>query len=268
MEERTHGTHGEDSMKWLGNAIFALLVLAPAAARGAGPEQAPPAPPPHPAAAPRDTTRFLPPWLRPWLEFGGGWMAGPSHLKQYYESGQAFASGIEARPGPRWALRTALDYQMLVANNTATIYVLTPTGTPGVSYVDTVHFQTQTTGWVASLRTEAGVRLPSDFWLTAGAGGGYMHSGLAGDQVAGLSDLLVPTSGAVANGWGWLWTAALRYDFTPAPRVPLGLDVRTIQLRRDHDAVQLWSVRLCLRMPADPPPGSAPPPHDGRGRRR
>ena len=247
-------------MKWLLIAALTLVGLVAAEALNAQPPAVSPPPPPHAASTARDTTHFLPPWLRGWLEFGGGWMAGPSYLKRHYESGQSFAAGLEARPRPRWALRTAVDYQMVLAHARRVLYVpyLDPLD-PRVVYVDTVHFETQTTGWIAGSRTEVGARLPGDFWLTAGAGGGYMHSGLGGDASAGFSDVGMPTSDAVANGWGWLWTAAVRYDFTPAPRVPLGLDVRTSELRRGHDAVRTWSVRMCFRMPEDLPPGTPAP---------
>lgn len=250
-------------MKWLGNAILALLVLASAVASAAElPQPSPPAP--HAAPARADTTRRMPPWLRPWVEFGGGWLAGPRHVKPLYEAGQAMAVGLEARPGVRWALRTALDYRMLIANTKQAVYLgyfdpLDPT----VVHVDTVVFERQTTGWVATARAEAAARLPGDFWLTAGGGGGYMRTGLVDRWGPAPGDYPPELASEVADGWGWEWTGALRYDFTPVPRVPLGLEVRTAELRRRRDPVRTWSVRLCFRMPEDLPAGSPPRP---RGR--
>lgn len=250
-------------MRWLGNAALALLVLAPAMAPAAElPRSAPP--PPHAVPGATDTTRFLPPWLRPWIEFGGGWMAGPRRVNHLYEPGQAVAIGLEARPDPRWALRTALDYRMLIANTKQAVYLayFDPRD-PTVVSVDTILFERQTSGWIATAHAEAGARLPGDFWITAGGGGGYMRTGLVDRWGPAPGDYPPELAGEVADGWGWEWTGALRYDFSPVPRVPLGLELRTAELRRRRDAVRTWSVRLCFRMPEDLPAGSPPRP---RGR--
>ncbi len=234
-------------VRGLALTLLALVTAAPARA------QPPGAPLPPPAApAPRDSTRHRPPRLHPWLEFGGGWISGPARLRQYYEASQGFAAGLEARPAPRWALRGALDYQMLVANGWADLHVVDA----AANRATTVRTRTQTTGWIAGARAEAGARLGGDFWLTAGGGGGHIHSGLSGVETDALSGYRVLTSGDVANGWGWLWTAAVRYDFTPDPRVPLGIDVRTSSLQRRHDSARTSSVRLCFRIPESGPRGA------------
>jgi hypothetical protein len=236
------------------SALLLLIAATPLQAQppaGAAPAQA--------SSAARDTTRFLPTWLRPWMEFGGGWMSGPTNIKRNYESGQVFGVGLEARPNPRWSVRAGLDYQMLLANSESNVYVVYNVPELGGAVVDTVRFQSQTTGWIAGLRAEGGRRLAGDFWLTAGGGGGYMHSGLSGADNDLYSGILVNTSGAVANGWGWSWTGALRYDFEPAPRVPLGVEVRTSSLHRNQDDVRTWSVRLSLKMPEGPSPGRGAP---------
>jgi len=196
---------------------------------------------------------------RPWVEFGGGWMSGPHDLSQHYQSGQGFGGGLENRISPRWALRAALDYQMVIASGPTVSYV--PYGT-GV-YADTA--TAQTTGWLATMRGETGVRVVNDVWVTAGAGGGYLHSGLDGNELLLNSYYQVLTSGAVRNGWGWLWTAAVRYDFEPAPRLPLGVDARTTTLVRGGEAIHTISIRVSYRIPEGP---ARPPRRGGRGRGR
>jgi hypothetical protein len=236
-------------------AASLLVLLAAAPAHSQPPGEPPPPPPPPAAAAAPDTTHFLPRWVRPWFELGGGWMSGPAAMRRHYVASQGLALGLEGRPSPRWALRAGLDYQMLVANSKTPIYYISEAG------LESTSVQTQTTGWIGSVRAEAGARLAGDFWLTAGAGGGYMHSGLSGVETDLFTGYEVYPTDLVANGWGWLWTAALRYDFTPDPHVPLGIDVRTSSLQRRHESVQTWSVRLCYRVPAGKPSGAPRPPH-------
>jgi hypothetical protein len=238
-------------------ALLAVAVLA-----GTSPAALAQGPPrgehPRPLRQEPDTTHVFPRWLRPYFEFGGAWMTAPDYIRKHYESGQGFGLGLEARAHDRWALRGTADYQMLLANDLNTLYYLGQDPVTGLVVVDTLQLHSQTTGWFLTGRAEAGARLFGDFWATGGAGGGYMRSGLVGQQTDLNSLYPILGSGAVKNGWGWLWTTSIRYDFQPAPRVPLGFEVRTTNLRRGSDDVRTWAIRICWRVPYEngpPDPG-------------
>ena len=87
------------------------------------------------------------------------------------------------------------------------------------------------------------------------------------DDVGSLvaPNLLLKELVALNSGPGSEWTAAMRYDFQPTPDTPLGVEVRTTSLRRGADDVQLWSFRLCYRIPDRPV--NHRPAGRGRGRR-
>ena len=246
------------------STIAALLIaLAPLAAR---PAQAQRPPETHvagdPGAAP-DTSQFLPDWIRPWLEIGGGWMTGPKYVSRHYESGQGFGAGLEARFANRWALRLGMNYQILQANHDDSLLVITAVDASGAAVLDTANYSYQSSAWLGTLALEPGVRVIGDFWLTGGLGVGYMRSGFDGSDVE--FDTINPPAlpGALRSGWGWEWTAAARWDFQPAPQVPLGIEVRSSSMQRRGDDVRTWAFRICYRVPWTP----ASAQHHGRGRR-
>jgi hypothetical protein len=197
-----------------------------------------------PAGAIGDTTGFLPHWLRPWFEIGGGWLGGPKYLKPFYQSGQTLVAGLEVRPRARVAIVGSADYQIMIANHNVPLgmfYI----GNDGLTAgVDTVNFSYQTSAWRTLALAELGLRPWGDVWLTGGGGGGYMKSGFEG-----LDSYIRNAPPIVRNGWGWAWTASVRYDFTPAPAAPLGLVARSTQMLRGHDTLQFWKVALCYRVP-------------------
>ncbi len=223
--------------------LLAVLVLVPhlAAAKPHGDR----ASRHHHAAS--DSTRLVPSWMHPWFEVGGGWLASPRFMRGPYESGQALGAGVSARPLHRLELRTAFDYQTLQTNSRNVAYL--PYGRPGGgTAVDTINYQSVGRAWTLTARPELGVMVLPDIWLTGGMGGGYMYGG--GFENGVSSPISGPASlpPAMHNGWGWLWTAAVRYDFQPDPALPLGFDVRMSGIRRGPDVVRTWSVRVTYRM--------------------
>jgi hypothetical protein len=246
-------------VRWRGAATLLLLLLAlPAFAQ----------PGPRPAAArgaADDTVTFIPRWLHAWFELGGGWLAGPRYLHQHYESGQSMSAGLEAWPRHKLALRGAIDYQTLLANRSIDQVVIVPTSVAGEVMLDTVPYTYQTSAWRGTARVELGVGLPGGFWLTGGGGGGYMNSGFSGFEDYVPPGVTPNVPAPLRNGWGGSWTAAARWDFQPAPMVPLGIDVRHTTLRRSGVDIRFWSIRLCYRVPDLPKsPGRRGRDHPGR----
>jgi hypothetical protein len=201
----------------------------------------------HPRPAARDTSAFFPVWLHPWFELGGDWLSGPQYMRGAYESGQAFGVGLSVRPLHRLELRTAFDFQTLQTNQSGKIVYIWGYDAQNQPLADTVSYQSTGRSWSWTLRPEVGLMTLPDVWLTGGVGAGYMNGGFQD----GLASLGPPANlpQAMHNGWGWLWTAAARWDIEPDPILPLGFDVRTTGLKRGSDFIQTWAVRVTYRVP-------------------
>ncbi len=223
-------------------AVLGLLLPAAAIAQPHGDQPARA----HHAAS--DSTQFLPAWMHAWFELGGDWLAAPHFMRGAYESGQAFGLGLSARPRHRLEVRAALDFQTLQTQTTNVAYFLYGYDATGHALVDTVNYQAVGRAWTGTLRPEVGFMPVRDVWLTAGLGGGYMNGGFQ-DGFGSISGSSAGLPVAMSNGWGWLWTAAARWDIEPDPMLPLGFDVRTTGMRRGPDFVRTWSIRVTYRVP-------------------
>ncbi len=237
-----------------------LLACAPGVSAQGPPSETPPARPGRRAAAP-DTAAFFPRWMHPWLELGGGWLVSPEYMRHFYDSGQGFAAGLAVTPWRRIELRAAIDYQMVQAHHTGLYVIDWGTGPGGAPLLDTLTVDYDGTAWSALLRAETGLRLGWGFAVTGGLGAGYMNGGFQDQPLAQAGGLAANPPAPMLNGWGWAWTAAARWDVEPDPMIPLGLDVRSTSMRRGHDFVRWWSIRMCYRIP-DPVRRTGP--HRGR----
>lgn len=197
--------------------------------------------PPRPAAA--DTSRFLPAWMHPFAELGGGWMVTPNYMRRWFQSGQGFAVGLAARPAHRLGVRAAIDVQMLPAIHYYDLFSLVDDGTGNI-VVDSSVVEIDETAWSGMLRPELGFMVAKDLWLTAGVGGGYLGYGFDAYEKLGAIGPEVRTPKGMRNGWGWLWTAAARWDFRPADLAQLGVEVRANGIGHGGDMMRGWSIRV------------------------
>jgi hypothetical protein len=168
-------------------------------------------------------------------------------MNRAYESGQAVGLGVSVRPMHRLELRTAFDFQTLQTSRTGRVAFLWGYDQAGNALTDTTNYTSTGRSWTMMLRPEVGVMPVHDFWFTGGAGGGYMNGGF--DDALANVDQPVHSPVAMRNGWGWLWTAAVRWDIQPDPALPLGAELRTTSLKRGPDFVRTWAIRVTYRMP-------------------
>jgi hypothetical protein len=194
-----------------------------------------------------DTVSFLPRWVHPWFEIGGDWLGAPRSLRGPYESGQAAGLGLSVRPMHRLELRSAFDYQTLQTTRSGRTAYLWGYDKTGHALSDTLSYTSSGQSWALTVRPEVGMMALPDVWLTGGIGGGYMNGGF--DNALVNIDAPAHTPAAMHNGWGWLWTAAARWDIQPDPALPLGMELRTTSLKRGPDFVRTWAVRVTYRMP-------------------
>jgi hypothetical protein len=237
--------------------VLALACVLCAAASDASAQTAGETPTPTPAlaraAAPPDTTWLFPTWMHPWLEIGGGWLASPKYMRAFYESGQSFAAGIAMTPRRRLQVRTAIDYQMLLSHHTGrTVIDWGAIGGTGQPILDTLTYSFDSNAWNAILLTETGFEAGYGLWFTGGLGAGYMNGGFEDLATLSGSGLTSDLPATMRNGWGWAWTASAHWDVDLDPMVPLGVNLRTTQLKRGDDFVHWWSIRLCYRIPNAP----------------
>ena len=237
MNHRNHRNHLVVRFTTL--VTLAACLWAPSRARGAEPE-----PPAAAAAKPAtaDTSRFLPAWLHLHGSAGLGWLASPEWMRKFYQAGQSYDVGLEARPGATLRLRLNGEYQGLPAVTDASFSFVTSLSLDGVPTRDTIKVEARANGWIGSARLEAQWALAPELWVIGGFGRGYLETGIhsvhASDQYASL-DLSFPGS----SGWAWVGTVGTSYEFELfGPR--LSAEVRTNYLMRGQDRFQTWSIRL------------------------
>jgi len=223
--------------------LVAALCLALASAASAQP----PLPAePFPRAAAPDTSRFLPRWLSPVYSLGIGWIQTPVETRKRFEAGFGGYVGAELRPAPRLALRLSGEYQMLPAKAQGTIVQTISTDLGGSTVSDTIAFEYGGTGWTLGARGEFAVNPAGRLWLQAGAGLAYFNAGVQNER-SYTSGYVLDIKAPGTNGWGWLWSSMLRYDFDPAPTAPLSLELRWQALDREQDRMQMWRVGVGYR---------------------
>lgn len=229
----------------LAGPLFAFLLVLTAHSRAAA---QPPGMPPEPndRLAVRDTSRLLPRWAYPVYSLGPGWIQTPVKVRQRFEAGFGGTVGLEVRPASRVGVRLSGEYQMLPANAQGTIVETVPSELDGSAVIDTVAFEYGGTGWLLGARTELAVNPVGRAWLQAGAGLGYFSAGISNERSISGS-FLVDIRAPGTNGWGWLWSTALRYDFDPAPSAPLSVEVRWQAVDREQDRMQMWRVAVGYR---------------------
>ena len=228
-------------------ALLAACIGAPRSARAAVPE--PPAEGAKPAAAATpDSSRFLPRWVSLHASAGVGWLASPEWMRKFYQAGQSYDAGFEARPGKTFRLRLNGEYQALPAVTNASFSFVT--SIPGLDTEparDTVQVEARANGWIGSARLEAQWAIAPQLWVIGGFGRGYLDTGLRNMHLSDSFesiDLNFPGS----SGWAWIGTAGASYEFELfGPR--LSAEVRTGYLMRDQGRVdqsrmQTWSIRL------------------------
>jgi len=203
--------------------------------------------PPAPASATAapDTSHFLPRWLHSSGSAGYGWIQGPALIRQRYEAGQDFELGLEARPRPRLRVRLNGEYQVLPAVAQATYAFLVFAGPRGQPVMDTLSFEWRQRGWLGAARAELQWRALPHTWLVAGAGRGYLGSGVRAFHFRNPFETLdVPFPGS--SGWAWIGSAGARYDFDLFGPM-LGAELRWSTLDRPQDRLQMWSLRIGWR---------------------
>ena len=226
-------------------AMLASLAACLAAPRPAGAAMhEPPAEGDKPSAsAATDTSRFLPRWLSLHGSAGLGWLASPEWMRKFYQAGQSYDLGLEARPGATFRLRLNGEYQGLPVVTEAQYSYVYGVTIEGVPLRDTVVVQDRGNGWIGSARLEAQWALAPELWLLGGLGRGYLETGLhsqhPSDAFASSFNIDFPGS----SGWAWVATAGTSYEFALfGPR--LSAEVRTSYLMLGTSRMQIWSIRL------------------------
>jgi len=219
-------------------ASLAACLLALRPARAAVPEPAAEAA----NAAVQDTSRFLPRWLHLHAAAGLGWLASPEWMRKFYQAGQSYELGFEARPSNTFRLRLNGEYQGLpvVTDAKYTYVYMTPGGIP---LRDTLVLEERGNGWIGSARLEAQWSLAPQLWVLGGLGRGYLETGLQSQHPSGVysSSFIIDFPGS--SGWTWNATVGTSYEFELfGPR--LSAEVRTNYLMKERDRLQTWSIRL------------------------
>ena len=219
-------------------ALLAACLAAPHPARAA--PETPAETVPKPAA--QDTSRFLPRWLHLHGSAGLGWLASPEWMRKFYQAGQSYDAGLEARPGKTFRLRLNGEYQALPAVTHAEFSFIVRDARQAIPVGDTVRVEERANGWIGSGRLEAQWAIAPQLWLIGGFGRGYLDTGLHSVHLSNdfaSFDFDFPGS----SGWAWIGTAGASYEFDMfGPR--LSAEVRTGYLMRDQDRFQTWSIRL------------------------
>jgi len=219
-------------------ASLAVCLVAPCPTRAESRERPPEA---QKAAAP-DSSRLLPRWLHLHGSAGLGWLASPEWMRKFYQAGQSYDLGLEARPGATFKLRFAGEYQALPAVTNAQFSYVTYLPNEANFVRDTVVAETRANGWIGSGRLEAQWSLAPELWVIGGLGRGYLDTGLRTLHVSnGFESLDLDFPGS--SGWAWIATAGTSYEFELfGPR--LSAEVRTSYLMRGQARFQTWSIRL------------------------